>query len=121
MNTNIDKLHKVLDGKLKGRRVGNTFAQCHLIAGYIELAEELDITQVICKTNFCNDIQYILPILESVLNEHGLQIFKFLWSTNSALVEDCNKVTQVTFISKERFDEKIIGINNYVLVDMTHP
>lgn len=68
MKTNIDKLHDVVNNK---DEYGKTFAKCHDVAGFIEL-DIMNTLYVIM--DYYNDIDYIIPILYGVLEEHELSI-----------------------------------------------
>lgn len=68
METNIDHLHDVIEGRTGGRNCGKTFAKCHLIAGYIETGIE----RIYIKITNRSQIGFMINMLGSVLKEHDL-------------------------------------------------
>ena len=44
MITDIERLHAVINGDVRGRRVGKTFSKCHEVAGLVELG----FTEIFC-------------------------------------------------------------------------
>lgn len=70
MSTDIERLHKVVDGKEQGRGCGKTFARCHEVAGLVELGHKY----IFCITTNHKDWQYIEPMLSDVLQEYGIKL-----------------------------------------------
>lgn len=69
MATDIDRLHRVVEGKERGRGRGKTFARCHEVAGFVELGYK----HIFCLVTRFDDWRYIDPMLDEVLTEHGIQ------------------------------------------------
>lgn len=68
MGTDIDRLHKVVLGELRGRGCGKTVALCHCIAGAIESGEtEVDV--VVPQHRWMGDTK---SVLWDILDEHEL-------------------------------------------------
>jgi len=68
--TDLDRLHQVVEGKLRGRGAGRTFAACHNLAGILETCDEnISIAWIIPRMSW---VFHIRPMLERVLEEHGL-------------------------------------------------
>jgi len=70
IQTDIDRLHNVFEGRTRGRGCGKTMLLCHQIAGQLEVAPQ-DI--VVCIPNMYR-IEYFVPILSYVLVEHGFEM-----------------------------------------------
>jgi len=68
MKTDIERLHRVVEGVESGRGSGKTFARCHELAGCIEVGEKL----VFCVVTTMNDVSYLRPLIHEVLGEHGI-------------------------------------------------
>lgn len=107
MPTDIHRLHQVVLGELRGRRVGKTFAACHEVVGDI-LVDSLGM--VVCVVKFERDVNWIVPMLVEVMAEYGLTVSKC-----RELRYMCNgKVIQ--FISSLRLNNSIIT-QDYNLVN----
>jgi len=69
--TDIDRLHDTLrERNVNVRQTGKTFARCHAVAGAIEVGEELVGVLLV----YMNQLNYVRPMLISVLEEHGFTI-----------------------------------------------
>lgn len=68
MTTDIDRLHRVVEGKVDHRGCGKTFARCHEVAGYVELGHR----NIFCLVSSIRDREYIVPMLAGVLYDHNL-------------------------------------------------
>jgi len=111
VKTDIERLHKVVNKELQGRGVGKTFAKCHDVAGLIQTT---DVKYIFCMISLKRDMDYILPMLERVLEEHGLTFYHKL---RTELV--VNGVT-IKFIREDDFDQRTRGYDNYAIVRMRH-
>lgn len=68
--TDLDRLHQVVEGDLRGRGAGRTFAACHNLAGILETCNKgARIAWIIPRMSW---MFHIRPMLERVLEEHGL-------------------------------------------------
>ena len=107
MKTDINRLHQVAFGQLRGRRWGKTYLQCHNIAGTIEVGDR-DI--IVCIVSHYSDIRYIIPMLMDILDEHDLKILKYNKCQNCLYVE--NK--QIRFITDANY-EKILRLDANII------
>jgi hypothetical protein len=64
----IERLHKVANGELKGRRVGKTTLACYDVVGTLDVTECLD---VVCVVKLIRDVRYISRMLVDILTENG--------------------------------------------------
>ncbi|MFH1982636.1 MAG: hypothetical protein ABIL58_12405, partial [Pseudomonadota bacterium] len=69
ITTDIDRLHAAATGQITGRRCGKTFYKCHVLAAQIESGDSRHIVVMMTK---CSDYGYLRPMIEGVLNEHGI-------------------------------------------------
>jgi len=76
MKTDLERLHQVYNGEIKGRKVGNTFLQCHKIAGQIEVGNTNNIICIVENYDYVN--KTIKPMLLDILEEHNIKITKVL-------------------------------------------
>lgn len=67
MSTDLDRLHAVVSGELRGRQVGKTWAHCHDLVSAIELGEP-EVRAVVATLR---DVNHVLPMLVGVLQERG--------------------------------------------------
>lgn len=72
MKTDLNRLHRVALGENSGRKSGETYYYCHLVAGVVELGNK----EVIIKIPSLKSGNYIKPMLEEVLKNHKLNIIK---------------------------------------------
>ena len=70
-NTDIEKLHNVILGKVKGRCIEKKHLLYHNLAGTIEVGR---FNTIIVALKSFNDFNYIFPMLRQVLSEHDLKI-----------------------------------------------
>ena len=97
MKTNIDRLHEVVLNKLSPRGAGQTTADCHTVAGIIELGEtEL----ILCVIPSYSELPDVVPKLRKVLFEHELLMRKL-----TSNVFKCMKTT-IRFISKATLKQR---------------
>lgn len=113
MTTNLDRLHKVVTKEITGRGCGKTFARCHEVAGFIELGHRT----IFCMTSLNRDFLYIKPMIEEVLNEHGIRINKI--STQPFKIYT-NVGATIFFIPENLLEQKTRGYRDIVQVDMRH-
>lgn len=116
MITDIELLHKVVSGQVHGRGIGKTFAQCHNVAGAIELGFD-NVFMVI--TNY-RDIMYIIPMLRDVLTDHGIKIDALNYKDKIMCLGGIDKRTTVKFITEEDIYRKIRGIDKPFIVYARH-
>jgi hypothetical protein len=109
MITDIDRLHKVIDGKAHGRGCGKTFAKCHEVAGLIELGYKY----VFCMITHQQDQLYLDKMLTDVFNDHGLEIKRV--SMGEYYVND----SLVRLIPENDYDMKTRGCEG-AMVKMRH-
>jgi len=109
MTTDLEHLHKVVRGEVGGRRCGKTYARCHELAGVIELGNK----HIFCGISAELDLGYLLPMISTVFDEHGLKI--------SRVAKDTIKAGEATikFITPERLDRAGRGVDA-VYVAMAH-
>jgi len=109
----LERLHGVFTGKLVGRGCGESFLNCNLIAGYIELG----VPNIIVVINSYDKQQYFYQMLEDVLEYHGLNSeFKHVNSERFIRVND----TLVRFVPDNRhrsIEEALRGLHDYIIVD----
>lgn len=60
-----------MEGRLTGRRAGHTFAACHEVAGIVGVNPAAMIFWFLPRYDW---VDHIVPMLDEVLKEHGLQI-----------------------------------------------
>jgi hypothetical protein len=81
MTTDLDRLHKVVTGELRGRGVGRTYASCQYLAGTLETCEPNScIIWVVPRFSW---MSHIRPMLDQVLREHDIM---YHWSDSITLV-----------------------------------
>lgn len=110
MATDIDRLHDVVGGRVRGGKIGKTYARCHELAGTIETGEH---DYIIVQITRYSDIQYIMPMLTTILKEHHIEIE----STNEQRKEIvCNgKKIWFRVIDSREDENRLCGIRaNYV-------
>lgn len=111
MKTDIDILHNIVDNRdnLLPRQSGESFSRCHDVAGLIEL----EFTTVFVLMSVYNDIQYIIPMLYDVLDDHNLnfvRVDKFTVLSNE---------TRIKFIIDGE-EYKMRGYKNCAMVPILH-
>ena len=80
MNNNktcLTRLHEVLLGRLNGRGCGETYARCHILAGMVEIGEK----NITCLITQIRDVQYLIPMIMHIFEEHGIEIEKIKYNT----------------------------------------
>jgi len=82
--TNIDKLHDVIDGKTGARHCGKTYARCHQAAGYVETGME----RIYFFVSTPNHISNAMLLLHGVFLEHELE-FKVIQHNKLIQSGDC--------------------------------
>lgn len=110
MNTDIDRLHNVVDGTLKGQQVGKTFAKCHEVAGLVELG----FTDIYCIVREYKDIEYIMLMVYGVFLDHDLDTTFFQLSTQLYSTAEIN----IRFIPESKLYTTKACIDGSAVVDM---
>lgn len=105
MKTDIERLHQVYEGNLKGRAVGKTFLQCHEIAGQIEVGE---VKNIICLLPNYQYTVFIKTMLIDVLKEHGIIIKKH---TRDTIFISGGK--RILFLVRSLEEDELIGFTDY--------
>ena len=111
ITTDIDRLHRVVKGKDRGRGVGKTFAKCHEVLGHLYLGQR----DIFCMITEYYDLRYILPMLEGILEEGGLKIDRVNKSTHEFFVLD----SRIMFIAERSWDYRTRGYQG-AMVYMRH-
>ena len=111
MKTNIDELHKLLEWRNKigeyklPRGCGKTLLKCHELAGDIEVG---DLNTIVICVPYYHVLNFILPMLKDVLNEHHL---KYTYKERDRILFCNNK--KIIFVSESDSDIKTRGIGDY--------
>ena len=71
INTDLNRLHDVVSGKINGRRSGRTYAACHELAGIIEASTHDD--KMVWLLPYHHRILYVVPMIKRVLSEHNIK------------------------------------------------
>ncbi len=71
MQTDLNRLHKVYDGKLNARGVGKTFLKIHTLAGLVEVGE---MPIIFILMDEWHDIYYLRLMIDKIFEEHKLMI-----------------------------------------------
>lgn len=104
MITDLDRLHRVVSGELTGPRVGNTFARCHIIAGALEVGEEMTVVAIIPKWSHYH---YIRSLLQDVLSDHEIEVTREFHNRHrlELYVPGVNGVRYLQFLARDRSPE----------------
>lgn len=111
MRTDINELHKLLEWRNKigeyklPKACGKTLLKCHELAGSIEVGE---LNTIIVGIPYYHVLNFLIPILEGVLNEHKL---KYVY-TQQGHILFCND-KKIVFLSKDDLDLKTEGLGDY--------
>jgi len=100
--TDIDRLHDVIEGRRRGRGAGKTFAKCYDVLGWVQVGE----SYIYCMVTRYNDLTYILPILEQILEEHGFRIAKFNGVQNELSIVN----SKIKFVVEEDWEHRMRGL-----------
>lgn len=104
----VNRLHSVIPGKLKGRGCGKTFASVVELASCITLGHEL----ILCRIKRQRDLNYIFDIIMQVFHEFEIKIDSF---ERKSILNIGN--TRVVLIPEDVWDERTRGYREYVMVD----
>jgi len=108
IKTDIDKLHQVCLGELKGRHCGKTFASCYDVIG--EIYNETK--RILCIVEVSLDISRIHNMLIDLLIENDLQ-----YSTVTMTTIKVHK-SNIEFTSNYDLKKKLIGQYDQLLIYM---
>lgn len=70
MKTDVDALHKVINGEVKGRGRGHTFARCHILAGNVELS---NVSHIVFPVESYVDLKFLIPMIKEVFVDHEIE------------------------------------------------
>lgn len=112
--TDVDKLHSLINDLeehpegIFWRRVGKSTLQIHELAGEIQVGEH---DRILVKTKFCYDLSWILPMLEAIFSEQGIEIIRFNKQQSTMDIMYEGKLTKLHFISSEDYYIRSRGYN----------
>jgi len=113
MATDINKLHQVALGKLRGRGVGKTHLKCHDVAAMVEFDEDM----IIVLLSSYNDLNYVYPMLDEVLIEHDIHIEKLSKPQHRLYLENGS---HIQFISEGNLPQALAGYTDCPIIYMRH-
>lgn len=106
MKTDIDRLHKVALGEVKGRGCGKTFLKCHELAGLVETGFEGTMALVVPYMRY---FKHIYPMMVEVFKEHSIK----LRVTRQHTLEGNGFKFVFISLDGKRFDENFYKIKGY--------
>ena len=119
LETNIDRLHKVINGESEGRGVGSTTAIFHNVAGYVL---NKDIRWVIIKVpNYSVVHKTYIYILLDIIKEYGIKVFKKshnFFMANNTIVRFCT-LNELDMTLKGKKDYIVVNTDYWPLADST--
>ena len=102
-STDIDRLHDVVMSNYgpDDRGVGKTFASCHELCGVLAVDPSFF---VLCRVLMIERVHHIIPQLEFVLKEHGMQLVNIERTTDLfiATTEGTKKIRFIRFDDERR-------------------
>lgn len=110
--TDLDRLHKVVNGELVGRQCGKTFAKCCELIGAIETTKD---KLIICYVWFLVDVNYILPMVSKILKEQNLP---YLNRCHSSLFY-AGKI-KIKFVPARHIDRNFELSSDHAIVDFRY-
>ena len=106
MNTDIDHLHGVIEGRITGRQCGKTFSSIHQIAGFVDINHP----NIIVVIKHLNELHYLYTMFENILNQHQLEPIKFNYNAKEIVV----KYSKIIFVTKNSKEQRCRGLE-YIL------
>jgi hypothetical protein len=106
---NLERLHKVSNGELVGRRVGKTTLDCYSVVGTLDVTEDGDIY---CLSKLIKDIDRLIQMLVPILNRCGYSIADVKHRKHVIILHN----GRVLRFIKNR-PENLLGVNDGYYVD----